>query len=256
MTATTLSLRQTRLQYMARPVRCSTRSEGNSAQAYSIRTEERYGIGCGVSCVSAICAIRGLWAPRSKRFSLTSRTKQSCGVTQNQRAARCSSSTRVLHTELPWLDNVESAKRRRDSVVLPGGVRRVLAPRWVSGLVLRLLYGTGMRVLESQLRVKDVDFTRREIVIREGRDSRSRDRCCRRRSSVIWSASSSRRMLHERDVAVVTARLLTVCAGAEISECGRSGCGVRFSGAEIGTRSTQRHSAPAHIEPSDSAGVA
>ena len=34
------------------------------------------------------------------------------------------------------------------------------------GLVLRLLYGTGMRVLEGlRLRVKDLDFSRREIVM-------------------------------------------------------------------------------------------
>jgi hypothetical protein len=37
-------------------------------------------------------------------------------------------------------------------------------------LIAALLYGTGMRVLEAlRLRVKDVEFERREIIIREGK---------------------------------------------------------------------------------------
>lgn len=38
------------------------------------------------------------------------------------------------------------------------------------GLVASLLYGTGMRLLEGlRLRVKDVEFARREIIVREGK---------------------------------------------------------------------------------------
>lgn len=38
-------------------------------------------------------------------------------------------------------------------------------------LIARLLYGTGMRLMEcAQLRIKDVDFQRREIMIRQGMD--------------------------------------------------------------------------------------
>jgi integrase len=38
------------------------------------------------------------------------------------------------------------------------------------GLIARLLYGTGMRLMEcTQLRIKDVDFQRREITIRQGK---------------------------------------------------------------------------------------
>lgn len=44
-----------------------------------------------------------------------------------------------------------------------------------AGLVAQLLYGTGMRLLESlRLRVKDVEFERREIVIREGKGNQDR----------------------------------------------------------------------------------
>jgi integron integrase len=42
-------------------------------------------------------------------------------------------------------------------------------------LMARLLYGTGMRLVEClQLRVKDVDLSRREIVIREGKGGKDR----------------------------------------------------------------------------------
>jgi integron integrase len=43
------------------------------------------------------------------------------------------------------------------------------------GLILRLLYGSGMRILEAlRLRVKDVDFNRREILVRDGKGARDR----------------------------------------------------------------------------------
>jgi integron integrase len=44
-----------------------------------------------------------------------------------------------------------------------------------SGLIARLLYGTGLRLLEGlRLRVKDVDFERGLIVVREGKGDRDR----------------------------------------------------------------------------------
>ena len=43
-------------------------------------------------------------------------------------------------------------------------------PMW---LITSLLYGTGMRLLEAlRLRVKDVEFERREIIIREGKGNK------------------------------------------------------------------------------------
>jgi integrase len=45
----------------------------------------------------------------------------------------------------------------------------------VSWLVATLLYGSGLRLLESlRLRVKDVDFERREITVRDGKGARDR----------------------------------------------------------------------------------
>ena len=76
----------------------------------------------------------------------------------------------------PWLQNVESAKRtsRLPVVLTEAEVRQVRAgTQGTSALVLRLLYGTGMRVMEClRLRVKDVEFARHEIVIREGKGFR------------------------------------------------------------------------------------
>ena len=46
-------------------------------------------------------------------------------------------------------------------------------------LMARLLYGTGMRLMECTLRVKDVDFERRELTVRDGKGERTDGRCCR-----------------------------------------------------------------------------
>lgn len=84
----------------------------------------------------------------------------------------------VLEQELPWLDNVEQAKapKRLPVVLTVNEVRAVLdRTAGTPGLMLRLIYGTGMRVMEcARLRVKDVDFARREILIREGKGFKDR----------------------------------------------------------------------------------
>jgi len=84
----------------------------------------------------------------------------------------------VLGTALPWLDNVTRAKpsRHLPVVLTPTEVRAVL-DRMVGthGLMGRLLYGTGMRLMECvRLRVKDIDFGRNEILIRDGKGSKDR----------------------------------------------------------------------------------
>ena len=45
----------------------------------------------------------------------------------------------------------------------------------IQGLVAALLYGTGMRLMEGlRLRVKDVEFERREIIVRDGKGGKDR----------------------------------------------------------------------------------
>jgi integron integrase len=84
----------------------------------------------------------------------------------------------VLGIELPWMDTMVRAKKpRRLPVVLSRAeVARVLERmEGTYGLMARLLYGTGMRLMECvRLRVKDVDFGRREILIREGKGFKDR----------------------------------------------------------------------------------
>jgi len=84
----------------------------------------------------------------------------------------------VLGVELPWLDGVETAKRpaRLPVVLTRVEVRSVLVrTSGTPGLVLRLLYGSGMRILEAlRLHVKDIDFERREILVRDGKGARDR----------------------------------------------------------------------------------
>ena len=84
----------------------------------------------------------------------------------------------VLALELPWLDEVVGAKtpRRLPVVLTQTQVRALLHElNGTMGLVAALLYGTGMRLLEGlRLRVKDIDFERREIVIRDGKGGKDR----------------------------------------------------------------------------------
>ncbi|MBK8120893.1 MAG: phage integrase N-terminal SAM-like domain-containing protein [Sulfuritalea sp.] len=87
----------------------------------------------------------------------------------------------VLEMPLPWLDGIERAKRpaRLPTVLLAAEVGAVLGRLdGTTGLMLRLLYGTGMRLMECvRLRVKDVDFAARRA--RRASSSRCRRTCCR-----------------------------------------------------------------------------
>jgi integron integrase len=84
----------------------------------------------------------------------------------------------VLEVDLPWLDNVTRAsKPKRLPVVLtPSEVRAVLGE--LSGtawLVASLLYGSGLRLTEAlRLRVKDLSFDRRELVVRGAKGGKDR----------------------------------------------------------------------------------
>ncbi|WP_255990705.1 integron integrase [Chitinolyticbacter albus] len=84
----------------------------------------------------------------------------------------------VLQIDLPWLIDLVAAKQpQRLPVVLTTQEVQSLLGRlqgtW--GLLARLLYGTGMRVMEGlRLRVQDMDFSRSEIVVREGKGFKDR----------------------------------------------------------------------------------
>jgi integron integrase len=84
----------------------------------------------------------------------------------------------VLEIQLPWLDNVTQAKapKRLPVVLTVSEVQAVLSHlTGTHALIASLLYGGGMRLMEAvRLRVKDVEFARREIVVREGKGFKDR----------------------------------------------------------------------------------
>ncbi|HTY87638.1 MAG TPA: integron integrase [Candidatus Acidoferrum sp.] len=84
----------------------------------------------------------------------------------------------VLHQPFDQLGAVERPHRlRRIPVVLSRAeVSRLLeAMEGTFGLIARLLYGTGMRLLEGlRLRVKDLDFERGQIIIHDGKGFKDR----------------------------------------------------------------------------------
>jgi len=84
----------------------------------------------------------------------------------------------VLERDLPWLEDVERAKSpKRLPVVLTQEeaqtvLSRLKGTHW---LVAGLLYGSGLRIMEAlRLRVKDLEFTRGEILVREGKGFKDR----------------------------------------------------------------------------------
>jgi len=99
--------------------------------------------------------------------------------TQNQaKAALLFLYREVLAIQLPWLDTVEQAKvSRRLPVVLTQTEVKSLLDRLqgTQQLIGRLLYGTGMRLMECmRLRVKDVEFERHELIVRDGKGFKDR----------------------------------------------------------------------------------
>jgi integron integrase len=84
----------------------------------------------------------------------------------------------VLGEELPWLAGLVRAQRpvRVPVVLTQGEVRRILASlAGAARLMVGLLYGAGLRQIEClSLRVKDVDFAYRRIVVRDGKGAKDR----------------------------------------------------------------------------------
>jgi integron integrase len=84
----------------------------------------------------------------------------------------------VLGQGMPWLDEMVRAQRpvRLPTVLTEGEVRRLLEA--FSGslrLMASLLYGAGLRQIEClTLRVKDIDFAYRQIIVRDGKGARDR----------------------------------------------------------------------------------
>ena len=148
---------------------------------YSQRTEDAY-----VGWIRSYIRFHGIRHPQDMGkeevesfLSHLAVTKNVAAATQNQALAALLFLYRdVLGTTLDWLDNIVRAKKPvRLPVVLTGTeimsvLSHLYGQNWIAGM---LMYGAGLRLLEClRLRVKDIDFGYRQIVVREGKGSKDR----------------------------------------------------------------------------------
>jgi len=174
---------------------------------YSIRTETQY-----VQWIRRFILFhdkrhpRDLGAPEVEAFLTHLAVEGNVAAsTQNQAlSALLFLYKEVLGIDLPWLKDVTRAKRpqRLPVVLTRDEVRAVLGKMdGVYGLLARLLYGTGMRLMEViRLRVKDVEFARGEILVRDGKGAK--DRVTMLPQSVVADLQAhliKRRALFEQD---------------------------------------------------------
>ena len=116
----------------------------------------------------------------------------------------------VLRINIPSLSGIVRAKRpQRLPVVLTRQEVRMVLDRMSGtyGLMANLLYGTGMRLMECvRLRVKDIDFERKEIVVRSGKGAKDRVTMLPQSLTVILQAHLvKRKKLFQEDTLANTA---------------------------------------------------
>ena len=84
----------------------------------------------------------------------------------------------VLKVEIGWLDNVERAKKPTKLPVVLTAEEVQLIFMHLKGrekLMAQLLYGSGLRLMECvRLRIKDVDFARAHITVRDAKGGKER----------------------------------------------------------------------------------
>lgn len=148
---------------------------------YSLRTEEAY-----LYWIRGFIRFHGRRHPREldgvqvEQFlnELANGRKVSASTHKQALCALLFLYREVLGQELPWMTQIQrpSVRRRIPTVLTPDEVRRVLdhmAGEHV--LIARLLYGSGMRLMEAmRLRIKDIDLDRRVIVVRDGKGGKDR----------------------------------------------------------------------------------
>ena len=148
---------------------------------YSLRTEEAY-----VYWVRDFVRWAGMRHPRdlgtvevqAYLSMLANERNVAAGTHRQALSALLFLYREVFGVDMPWMEALgRPVPRKRLPVVLTHAeVQAVLARlEGVSSLLGRLLYGTGMRLLEGiRLRVKDVDFARQIIIVRDGKGGKDR----------------------------------------------------------------------------------
>lgn len=175
---------------------------------YSIRTEQAY-----VQFIKRFILFHGKRHPSEmgadeirQYLSHLASVDRVAASTQNQALAALLFLYRVvLGVELPFVEGIERAKRpaRLPVVLTPEEAARIISHlEGVYKLMASLLYGSGLRVMECvRLRVKDVDFGYRQIVVRDGKGEK--DRRTMLPDSLVAPLNlqlERTRMLHEEDL--------------------------------------------------------
>ena len=112
----------------------------------------------------------------------------------------------LLGQNLPWFKDLVRAKRpeRVPAVLARAEMQRLLAQmQGTKWLMASLLYGAGLRQIEClQLRVKDVDFAYRQILVRDAKGAKDRVTMLPEQAIQPLQAHLGRvRSLHQRDLA-------------------------------------------------------
>jgi integron integrase len=148
---------------------------------YSLRTEEVYVYWCRYFIrFHKMRHPKEMGAPEVEAFlSFLANEKQVSPSTHRQALSAILFMYKiVLCFELPWLKEIGQPKitRRLPVVLSIDEVRAIFSH--LSGehlLLAQLLYGTGMRINEAlQLRVKDIDFLHKTIIVRAGKGNKDR----------------------------------------------------------------------------------
>ena len=125
----------------------------------------------------------------------------------------------VLEIELPTISALRAKRPERLPVVMSVDEVRTLIDRMTGThrLLAELMYGTGLRILECcRLRVKDLDFDRRQILVRDGKGEKDRMVPLPRRiEGKLRTQIAERKVLHERDLAKGHGRVWLPYAFAE-----------------------------------------
>jgi integron integrase len=148
---------------------------------YSLRTEEAYVY--WVKAFVRFCQMkhpRDVGAPEVEAFlmHLANERQVSAATHKQALSALLFLYDKVLRLNLPWFKEIGRPKSspKLPVVLSPAEVTQVLAALDQKyRLTGQLLYGTGLRLMEGlRLRVKDLDFDHRAIVVRDGKGSKDR----------------------------------------------------------------------------------
>lgn len=148
---------------------------------YSLRTERSY-----CDWILRYLRFHGLRHPSqmgadqvTSFLSSLASERHVAAATQNQALAALLFLYRdVLKVEIEWMEGITRAKRPRR---LPVVLTRVEVTAMLShmtgvhALMARLMYGTGLRLMEClRLRVKDVELYRHQLIVRQGKGGKDR----------------------------------------------------------------------------------